>query len=50
VLHNLVLWKIFWSTREEVTRDWRKVHNEELHDLYPSQKIMWMIKSRTIRL
>jgi hypothetical protein len=29
---------------------WRKLHNEELHDLYSSPTIVWVIKSRTMRL
>jgi hypothetical protein len=32
-----------------VTREWRKLHNEELHDLYPSPSIIRIIKSRRIR-
>jgi hypothetical protein len=32
--------------RDEVTGDWRKLHNEELHDLYSLTSIMWVIKSR----
>jgi hypothetical protein len=34
----------------EVTRDWRKLHNEELHNLYSSPNIIRMIKSRRMRL
>jgi hypothetical protein len=34
-----MLRKIFGSKREEVTGDWRKLHNEDLHDLYCSQNI-----------
>jgi hypothetical protein len=33
-----------------VTEDWRKLHNEELHDLYSSPSIIRMIKSRRMRL
>jgi hypothetical protein len=36
-------------TRDEVTGDWRKLHNEELHNLYSSPSIIRMIKSRRIR-
>jgi hypothetical protein len=32
---NRVLRRIFGSRRDEVTGDWRKLHNEELHNLYP---------------
>jgi hypothetical protein len=36
--------------KHEVIRSWRKLHNEELHNLYSSPSIIRMIKSRTIRL
>jgi len=45
VLENRVLRRIFGSKRDEVTRDWRELHNEELNDLY-SQSIVRAIKSR----
>jgi hypothetical protein len=35
--------------RDEVTGDWRKLHNEELHNLYSSPNIIRMIKSRRLR-
>jgi hypothetical protein len=38
--------RIFGSKRNEVTRGWRKLHNEELHNLYSSPSIIRMIKSR----
>jgi hypothetical protein len=34
VFENRVLRRIFGPKRDEVTRDWRKLHNEELHNLY----------------
>jgi hypothetical protein len=39
-----VLRRIFWPKRDEVTREWRKLHNEELHDLYFSSTIVRVIK------
>jgi hypothetical protein len=45
-----VLWMIFGTEIEEVMGDWRKLHNEDLHDLYSSLNIIWvMIQSRKIR-
>ena len=41
--------KIFGSKRVEVTGEWRKLHNEELSDLYCSPNIIWVIKSRGMR-
>ena len=35
VFENRVLRRIFGPKRDEVTREWRKVHNEKLNDLYP---------------
>jgi hypothetical protein len=37
------------SKREEVTGDWRRLHNEELHNLYTSPDIIRVIKSRRMR-
>jgi hypothetical protein len=36
VFENRVLRRMFGSRRDEVTGDWRKLHNEELHNMYPS--------------
>jgi hypothetical protein len=44
VFENRVLRRIFGSKRDEVTGDWRKLHNEELHNLYSSPNIIRMIK------
>jgi hypothetical protein len=43
-----VLRKMFGPKRDEVTGEWRKLHNEDLNDLYSSSNIVWMIKSRRI--
>ena len=40
---------IFGPRRDGVTEEWRKLHNEELNDLYSSPSIMWVIKSRRMR-
>ena len=44
VFENRVLRGIFVSKRDEVTGEWRKLHNEELNDLYCSPNIVWVIK------
>jgi hypothetical protein len=44
-----VLGKIFGPKRDEVTREWRKLQNKELHDLYSSPSIIRIIKSRRMR-
>jgi hypothetical protein len=49
VFENRVLGRMFGSKRDEVMGDWRKLHNEELHNLYPSPNIIRMIKSRRMR-
>jgi hypothetical protein len=49
VFENRVLRRIFGQKRDEVTGGWRKLHNEELHSLYPSPSIIRMIKSRRMR-
>jgi hypothetical protein len=49
VFENRVLRKIFGPKRDEVTGGWRKLHNVELHNLYTSQSIIRMIKSRRMR-
>jgi hypothetical protein len=37
---------IFGPKREEVAGSWRRLHNEEFHNLYTSPNIIWVIKSR----
>jgi len=46
VSENRVLGTIVWPTRDKVTGEWRKLHNEELNDLYYSSNIVGVIKSR----
>jgi len=48
VFENRVLRRIFGPKRDEVIREWRKLHNEELNDLYSSLNIVRVIKSRII--
>jgi hypothetical protein len=49
VFKNSVLRKIFGSKRDEAMEVWRKLHNEEVHNLYSSPDIIRMIKSRWVR-
>jgi len=49
VFENKVLRRIFRLKRDEVTRDWRRLHNEELNVLYSSPSIMQVIKSKRMR-
>jgi hypothetical protein len=46
---NRVLRRIFGIKRDEVTGEWRKLHNEELNDLYCSPNVVRVFKSRTVR-
>jgi hypothetical protein len=46
---NRMLRKVFRPRRDEETRGWRKLHNEELHNLYSSPSIIRIIKSRRMR-
>jgi hypothetical protein len=49
LLENRVLRRIFGPKRDEVTGEWRKLHNEELRDLYSSPSIIRIIKCRRMR-
>jgi hypothetical protein len=49
VFENRVLRRIFGPKRDGVTAGWRKLHNEELHNLYSSPSIIRIIKSRRMR-
>jgi len=49
VFENRVLRRVFGPKRDEVTREWRKLHNKELNDLYCSPNIVRAIKSRRMR-
>jgi hypothetical protein len=49
VFKNKVLRRIFGPKRDEVTGGWRKLHNEELHDLHSSPSIIRIIKSKRMR-
>jgi hypothetical protein len=49
VFDNRVLRRIFRPKRDEVTGEWRKLHNKELRDLYFSPSIIRIIKSRRMR-
>jgi hypothetical protein len=49
VFENRVLRRIFGPKRVEVTGEWRRLHNEELNDMYSSSNIIRVIKSRRMR-
>jgi len=49
VFENKVLRRIFGPRRDEVKGEWRRLHNEELNDLYSSRNIVRVIKSRRMR-
>jgi hypothetical protein len=49
VFENRVFSRIFGPKRDEVTGGWRKLHNEELHGLYSSPRIVRVIKARRMR-
>jgi hypothetical protein len=49
VFENRVLRRIFGPKRDEITGEWRRLHNEELYDLYSPPDIIRVIKSRRVR-
>ena len=49
VFENMVLRGIFGARRDEVTGEWRKLHNEELNDLYCSANIVRVVNWRRMR-
>jgi len=49
ILDQCLLRRIFGPRRDEVTEEWRRLHNEELNDLYSSPNIVRVIKSRRMR-
>jgi hypothetical protein len=49
MIENKVLRRLFGPKRDDVTGDWRKLHNKELNYLYSSPSIVRVIKSRTMR-
>jgi hypothetical protein len=49
VFENRVLRRILGPKKDEVTGEWRKLHNEELHNVYSSPNIIRTIKSRRMK-
>jgi hypothetical protein len=49
VFKNRRLWRIFGPEREEVSVGWKRLHNEELHNLYISLSFVWMIKLKKMK-
>jgi hypothetical protein len=49
MFENRVLRRIFGPKTDEVTGEWRKLHNEELHDLYSSPSIIRIMKARRMK-
>jgi len=49
LFENRVLRRIFGPRREEVTEEWKSLHNEKLNDMYCLPNSVWVIKSRRMR-
>jgi hypothetical protein len=49
VYENRVLRRVLGPKRSEVTMEWRRLHNEELKNLYSSPNIIWVVKLRRMR-
>ena len=49
MFENRVLRRVFRPKRDEVTGEWRKLHKEELRDLYSLPNIVWVEKSKRMR-
>ena len=49
MFENMVLWGIFGPRRDDLSGEWRRLHNEELNDLYSSPNIVRVIKWRRKR-
>ena len=49
VFENSVLRRVFGPKRDKVTVEWRKLHKEELRDLYSLPNMVWVVKSRRMR-
>jgi hypothetical protein len=49
VFENRVLRRIFGPKRDEETGEWRKLHNEKLHDTYSSPSVIRIVKARRMR-
>jgi len=49
MFENRVLRRVFGPKRDEITGEWRKLHNEELRDIYPLPNIVRVVKSRRMR-
>jgi len=49
LIYIYMLRRVFGPKRDEVTGEWRKLHNEELSKLYTLANIVWVVKSRRMR-